>query len=67
LGGGIVASWGGLLSFAVVVLVGGEHYVGRVEGEVVELGVAWSLSDETFIASRVGFCVSLVVSFAFVS
>ena len=30
-----------LLAFAEVVLVGGEHYVGRVEGEVVELGVAW--------------------------
>jgi len=31
-----------LLAFAEVVLVGGEHYVGRVEGEVVELGVAWT-------------------------
>jgi hypothetical protein len=32
-----------LLAFAVVVLVGGEHYVGRVEGEVIELGVAWKV------------------------
>jgi hypothetical protein len=30
-----------LLAFPVVVLVGGEHHVGRVEGEVVELRVAW--------------------------
>jgi hypothetical protein len=63
----IGASWGGLLAFTMVILVGGEHHVGRVEGEVVELGVAWNLLDETFIVSRVGFCVSLVVSFAFVS
>lgn len=28
-----------------MVLVGGEHYVGRVEGEVVELGVAWDLLE----------------------
>lgn len=39
-----------LLAGGVHVLVGGEHYVGRVEGEVVELGVAAWLD-----VSQVGF------------
>lgn len=52
-----------LLAFTVVVLVGGEHYVGRVEGEVVELGVAWSRLDEAF---RCCSWVSLLIPSAFV-
>jgi len=42
----------------MMILVGGEHHVGRVEGEVVELGVAWNiLSDETFLVAP-PFCCS---------